>query len=186
MGMSGFIDYRQHPKLAELVASLTAKWEEMFREAVHGMNLFIKSPEIHIQNPDDIRLFVVPLKWHGVMAGEHGQLCTGQEIMGRMPVATRLTRNPMIVSALYSMSMPGCEITPHLDNVESIGDVWRVHIGLSCPADCGLMVAGDVRQWHDGEALVFDSARVEHSAWNRSSNPRLVLIVDVDRKAVEN
>lgn len=63
----------------------------------------------------------------------------------------------------------------------------RLHVGLRCPAgDCALDVAGERREWRDGEALLFDSARVLHSAWNRTAAPRMIAIVDLDRRALED
>lgn len=182
--MSGFMDYRDFPALVPLIDQLVGRWPDLFREAVDSLNLFIRSPEIHIQDPEDVRLFVLPLKWQGVMADQHGELCNGAQILESAPTAARLLQHPLVVSSLYSMSMPGCEITPHLDNESWIGDVWRIHIGLSCPLDCALTVDGESREWHDGEVLMFDSARVMHSAYNRSDRPRLVLILDVDRQAL--
>lgn len=182
--MSSFMDYRSYPALVPVIEQLVERWPDLLREAVHSLDLFARSPEVHIQDPDDIRLFVLPLKWQGAMADQYVELCNGGQILDSVPTAADLVRHPLVVSALYSMSMPGCEITPHLDNESSIGDVWRVHIGLSCPADCALIVNGDSRGWRDGEVLMFDSARVEHSAYNHSGQPRMVLILDVDRKAI--
>ncbi|MNZ66732.1 Aspartyl/Asparaginyl beta-hydroxylase [compost metagenome] len=176
------MDYRDYPALVPVIEQLVERWPDLFREAVQSLDLFAPSPEIHIQDPDDIRLFILPLKWQGAMADQH--LCNGGQILDSVPTTAGLVDRPLIVSALFSMSMPGCEITPHIDNESWIGDVWRVHIGLSCPADCALIVDGDSRGWSDGEVLMFDSARVEHSAYNHSAQPRLVLILDVDRKAL--
>ncbi len=185
--MTGFIDHRQHPEIVMLANELIRVWPSLFSEAVEALGLFIKSPEIHIQNPDDIRLMILPLKWRGAMADELEQLETGSRIIESAPIAGGLARHPLVVSAMYSMSMPGCELIPHKDNESHLGDVWRLHIGLSCPpGDCALIVDGDRREWSDGEILLFDSARVTHSAHNRTARPRLILIVDIDRKALSS
>lgn len=183
--MSGFIDHRDYPALAPLVAGLIERWPELLSEAIGAIDRFVPSPEIHIQDADDIRLFILPIKWRGEMADQLEQLCGGDQILEAVPVAASLASNPMVPSALFSMSMPGCELIPHVDNESHIGEVLRLHIGLSCPADCALTVGDETRTWHDGEVLMFDSARVVHSAYNRSNQPRLVLILDVERKALE-
>lgn len=184
MDMNRFIDHRDYPALSSLIAEMVARWPELLREAIGALGHFVPSPEIHIQDADDIRLFILPIKWRGEMADQLEQLC-GDQILEAVPVAASLARHPLVPTALFSMSMPGCELIPHIDNESHIGDVLRLHIGLSCPADCALTVGDETRTWHDGEVLMFDSAHVVHSAYNRSNQPRLVLILDVDRKALE-
>lgn len=167
--MSAFLDYRDHASLVPLIEGCLAQWQTLRQEAVDVLELFVPSPEVHIQDPADIRLFILPLKWQGKTLNWAG------------PSVDAVARDPRVVSAMFSMSMPGCELVPHIDNEEWIGPVWRIHVGLDCPPDCALMVDGQVQAWRDGEALMFDSARIEHSAWNRSSAPRLILILDVKR-----
>lgn len=183
--MSGFIDYQDHPALAPIVAEMIGRWPEILREAVGALDHFVPSPEIHIQDADDIRLFILPIKWRGDMAGELEQLCGGDQILEAAPLAAGLAGHPLVSSVMFSMSMPGCELIPHIDNESHIGEVLRLHLGLSCPADCALTVGDESRGWHDGEVFMFDSARAIHSAYNRSNQPRLILILDVDRKALE-
>lgn len=179
--MSGFIDYRAYPELVTLVDGLLAQWAVMRLEAVGVLAEFIKSPEVDIQNADDIRLFILPLKWQGQTVNAGHQLPYAEDMLERVPVTAEAIANPLVVSAMFSLSVPGCELIPHIDNESWIGSVWRIHIGLDCPDGCGLMVDGQEQVWRDGEALMFDSARVQHSAWNRGAAPRLILIVDVPR-----
>lgn len=167
--MSAFLDYRDHAELVPLIEGCLAQWKTLRQEAVDVLELFVPSPEVNIQDPNDIRLFILPLKWQGKTVGWAG------------PGVDDIARNPQVVSAMFSMSVPGCELTPHIDNEEWIGPVWRIHVGLDCPEDCALQVDGQVQAWRNGQALMFDSARVEHSAWNRGSKPRLILILDVKR-----
>jgi aspartate beta-hydroxylase len=54
----------------------------------------------------------------------------------------------------------------------------RCHLGITIPAgDCGLKVGGEIRHWQEGRCLVFDDS-LEHEAWNNTSQPRIVLIID--------
>lgn len=183
--MSGFIDYRSWPALMPLAADMADQYPALFREAVDAIGMFVPSPEIHIQNPEDVRLFILPVKWRGAMADELEQLSSGDRILEVVPAAVSLARHPLVRSAMYSMSLPGCMLIPHIDNESHLGDVWRMHVGLSCPpGDCALIVDGERREWRDGEVFMFDSARVEHSAFNRTAAPRMILILDVDRKAL--
>lgn len=59
----------------------------------------------------------------------------------------------------------------------------RVHLPLVVPpgadeSECGMRVAGEIRRWEVGKALLFDDA-FEHEVWNDSSSERAVLLFDV-------
>jgi len=55
--------------------------------------------------------------------------------------------------------------------------VYRAHLGLVVPDQCGLRVGSTTRAWLPGEVLIFDDT-VNHEAWNRSSATREVLLFD--------
>jgi aspartyl/asparaginyl beta-hydroxylase (cupin superfamily) len=78
-------------------------------------------------------------------------------------------------SAFFSILKPGAHIPPHtgVTNTRAI-----VHLPLVVPRDCSFRVGGDTREWRVGEAFAFDDT-IEHEAWNRSDEPRIVLILDV-------
>ena len=44
--------------------------------------------------------------------------------------------------------------------------------------DCAIRVGDDTRRWREGACLVFDDY-FEHEAWNRTTEDRIVLIVDL-------
>lgn len=54
----------------------------------------------------------------------------------------------------------------------------RVHMGITVPNDCGIVVDGEERTWAEGKCMVFDDSFV-HSVWQNSSRVRIILIVDV-------
>jgi aspartate beta-hydroxylase len=49
---------------------------------------------------------------------------------------------------------------------------------LIVPPDCALNVGGEIHEWREGRAVVFDDT-YEHEAWNRSQQTRVVLIFDL-------
>jgi len=53
-----------------------------------------------------------------------------------------------------------------------------VHLPLIVPPGCGFRVGGQTREWHPGEAFVFDDS-IDHEAWNDSEVPRAVLIFSI-------
>ena len=57
------------------------------------------------------------------------------------------------------------------------------HLPLIVPPGCGFRVGGEVREWREGELLVFDDT-VEHEAWNDGASDRIILIFDVWRPEV--
>lgn len=78
-------------------------------------------------------------------------------------------------TAFFSVLAPGARIPPHcgVSNTRAV-----VHLPLVVPNGCGFRVGGETRRWKTGEAFVFDDT-IEHEAWNKSTEPRAVLIVDV-------
>ncbi len=84
--------------------------------------------------------------------------------------------------ALWSLLKPGTHIQPHhgLLNTRLI-----CHIPLIVPGDCGLRVGNETREWHEGEALIFDDS-FEHEAWNRSNRTRVVLLFEIWRPEISD
>ena len=88
--------------------------------------------------------------------------------------AALLTRVPGLTTAGFSRMAPGTHIRPHVGWVQT---VYRLHMGLIVPPDCAMRVGVETRSWREGECLVFDDT-VEHEAWNRSAQTRVVLLLD--------
>jgi aspartate beta-hydroxylase len=51
------------------------------------------------------------------------------------------------------------------------------HLPLVVPAGCALSVGGIEHRWREGEPILFDDTN-EHEAWNRSDQPRSILLMD--------
>lgn len=84
-------------------------------------------------------------------------------------------------SVLFSRLLPGARIPPHhgMINARLI-----CHLPLIVPRGCRFRVGDEVREWREGELLVFDDS-VEHEAWNDSDRDRIVLIFDIWRPELE-
>jgi beta-hydroxylase len=75
----------------------------------------------------------------------------------------------------FSVLQPNTYIKPHCGKA---GDYLRCHLGLEIPnGDCGINVSGETLTWQTGKTIVFDD-RVQHDAWNRTTNRRVVLLFD--------
>ena len=86
-------------------------------------------------------------------------------------------RSPM---ALFSLLRPGAHIAPHhgLLNTRLI-----CHLPLVVPPDCALRVGNSTRIWDPGKALIFDDS-IEHEAWNRSGETRVILLFEIWRPEI--
>ena len=93
------------------------------------------------------------------------------------PIPIIAQRSPM---ALYSLLKPGTHIKPHngLLNTRLI-----CHLPLIAPPGCKLRVGNETREWHTGEALIFDDS-FEHEAWNQGSETRIVLLFEIWRPEI--
>lgn len=78
-------------------------------------------------------------------------------------------------SAMFSLLKPHTHIPPHsgVSNSRLV-----VHLPLIVPGQCAFRVGNDTREWEVGKAWVFDDT-IEHEAWNRSQQPRTILMFDV-------
>ncbi len=78
-------------------------------------------------------------------------------------------------SAFFSVLKPGAHIPAHTGVTNTRA---TVHLPLVVPDGCTFRVGGETREWRVGEAFAFDDT-IEHEAWNRSDEIRIVLIFDV-------
>ena len=132
------------------------------RHDVHGL----------VDNPDWSTLYL----WeNGAPLGKHVAHFphTYETIMG-LDLPRITTRAPSI---LLSRLSAGAHIPPHAGvmNARLI-----CHLPLIVPPGCGFRVGGEVREWREGELLVFDDS-VEHEAWNHGDRDRVILIFDIWR-----
>lgn len=75
----------------------------------------------------------------------------------------------------FSILDPGTEIKPHCD-------LWNfslnMHLAIDIPAQCGIEVAGEQRQWQAGQCMLFDYSFL-HRAWNHGQQQRICLLMDL-------
>ncbi|KMS58381.1 aspartyl/asparaginyl beta-hydroxylase domain-containing protein [Sphingobium cupriresistens] len=115
----------------------------------------------------------------GAPVAENAQRCPAvMEALALAPMPVIAGRSPM---ALWSLLKPGTHIQPHhgLLNTRLI-----CHLPLLTPPDCTLRVGAETRDWRRGEMLIFDDS-VEHEAWNRSADTRVVLLFEVWRPEID-
>lgn len=83
---------------------------------------------------------------------------------------------PLVRSAYFSKLEPGAIIKRHKGHP---GDVFRLHYGIDIPeGDCAFCVGDRIKKWRSGQFLMFNDLD-EHEAWNKTDQPRLILLVDI-------
>jgi aspartyl/asparaginyl beta-hydroxylase (cupin superfamily) len=97
------------------------------------------------------------------------------------PETTRIVeRIPGLVSAFYSIHVPGLHIPVHRGVTKGI---VNCHLALKIPQErekCWMMLDGTDYPWTDGKALMFDDT-YEHAVWNNSNENRIILLIQVLR-----
>lgn len=109
---------------------------------------------------------------HGKRYETHATQCPRTvALLDQLPL-TRIRRHAP--ETLFSVLSPGTHILPHtgVTNIRLV-----THLPLVVPPDCALRVGGDTHAWQEGQCVTFDDT-FEHEAWNRSSETRVVLILD--------
>lgn len=97
------------------------------------------------------------------------------EALESVPLPNITDQSPM---ALFSKLSADTHIPPHngLLNTRLI-----CHLPLIVPENCGaLRVGNEKREWVEGELLIFDDS-IEHEAWNRSQEERVILLFEIWR-----
>lgn len=96
------------------------------------------------------------------------------DALRRLPLCRIKGRTP---TALFSLLRPGAHIPPHHGYLNAR---LICHLPLIVPDHCALRVGNETRSWRQGELMIFDDS-IEHEAWNRSGELRVVLLFDIWR-----
>lgn len=96
------------------------------------------------------------------------------EAISKVPLVHMHGRSP---SVLFSLLRPGAHIPPHTGMVNTR---LICHLPLIVPAGCEFRVGNETRPWVPGRAWAFDDT-IEHEAWNRSNETRVILLFEVWR-----
>lgn len=114
-------------------------------------------------------------KWRSLIFIDDGR--RNEANCARCPETARiLSALPVTLAreAMFSLVMPGAVLKPHRDAHNMI---LTCHMALTVPPECQLRIAGETHTWQEGKCLIIDTS-YEHEVWNRSDQPRIVLLVD--------
>ncbi len=85
-------------------------------------------------------------------------------------------------TAMFSLLKPQTHIPPHHGMLNSR---LICHLPLIVPNQCAMRVGDETRAWTEGQLTIFDDS-VEHEAWNRSDETRVVLLFDLARPELDS
>ncbi len=116
----------------------------------------------------------IPLKATYVKDGE-----TIKKQVFDTPIKDLLDQD-LIVGAMFSILRPGVEITPHSGHKGFAEYIWKAHICVHEAKNSALIVGDKKYEWQRGQGFLFDDT-IEHIAYNRGNDTRVVLLLDVAR-----
>jgi aspartate beta-hydroxylase len=111
---------------------------------------------------------------HGERFDDHHRCCPHtSSALDALPTLVRIREHAPEVC--YSILKPGTHILKHrgVTNTRLV-----THLPLVIPPNCAINVGGEEKVWQVGECFSFDDS-IEHEAWNRSDQTRVVMLLDV-------
>lgn len=180
-----FYEREEFEWVAAIEAQVPIMQEElaMVRAQQAPFEPYIMSTE---ERPQSINPLAGSNKWGAYYFWRNGErvesgasLCPiTMEALNLAPMPVVANRSPM---ALYSVLEPNTHIVPHHG---ALNTRLICHIPLVVPGDCALRCGNETRAWEEGKALIFDDS-IEHEAWNRSDQTRIVLLFDFWKPEIE-
>ncbi len=114
------------------------------------------------------------------------------------PVAANIARCPVTAAALdaiprpqiagrsptamFSLLAPNTHIPAHHG---MLNGRLIAHLPLIVPEGCAMRVGDETRAWATGALAIFDDS-VNHEAWNRSAETRVILLFDIPRPELDD
>lgn len=176
---AAYLDRSLFPWIEQLEAQTDAIRQELLQllPSDAGRERVFNTDAIEKQN---LRGLQSPPSWNGYYFYRHGErradncaACPATaSTLEFLPLSHVRDHGPEV---LFSVFTAGTHLLPHrgVTNTRLVG-----HLPLLVPPDCALQVGGEVHEWREGRAVIFDDT-YEHEAWNRSDRTRVVLIFDI-------
>lgn len=159
---------------------LQENWQEILKEysAYHG-KCSEQTPFMDELSQAQSRI-VESKKWQAAFLKIYGKKIPGS-LLHFKKTHQLLEGIPGIKTAFFSIFLPGTRLIPHRGPYKG---VLRYHLGLIIPQDadkCGIKIEDITYHWQQGQSILFDDTYL-HEAWNDSSETRVVLFIDIERK----
>lgn len=158
---------------------LEEAWPRIRAEVVDLMNDLDRVPTLNEVKGDDACLSAkTPHDWRQFWLLAFGERAEAN--CARCPETVRLLeRIPGVRMAHFSLLDAGKTVAAHSGNYAGL---LRYHLGVIVPTKNPpqFRVHDQMYTWREGEAMIFDDTH-EHEVFNSCAEPRVVLVVDVDR-----
>lgn len=97
-----------------------------------------------------------------------------------------LFKKKIVLNAYFTIASPGVHIKPHIHPISNGVHRMNIHLGICCDPDATVTVGEETRTWEEGKLLAFkNSGPYRHSVEHRGTKDRLILIVELDVKYLE-
>jgi aspartyl/asparaginyl beta-hydroxylase (cupin superfamily) len=173
------------PRLFPWMAGLEAATDEIRQELLDVMRedaAFSPYVEADPSRPSTAGPMVGNPDWSAFYLWKYGERVEANaarcprtmEAISKVPLVHMRGRSP---SVLFSLLRPGAHIPPHTGMVNTR---CICHLPLIVPPGNEFRVGNETRPWLQGRAWAFDDT-IEHEAWNRSGDTRVILLFEVWR-----
>jgi ornithine lipid ester-linked acyl 2-hydroxylase len=157
---------------------LEANWSVIRDEAESLLRDGVSIPSLRDISPDH-RKIAVDDKWRSLFFWAYGTRI--QHNCARCPETARtLEHIPGLLSALYSVMLPGVHVPRHTGPTKAI---ITAHLGLVIPArraDCRMEINKRNVMWDEGRVVIFDDMN-PHEVWNDTDEVRIILLLHLKR-----
>jgi len=93
----------------------------------------------------------------------------------------------IILNAYFTQLSPGSKIKPHYHPIINGIHRMNLHLGIVCDSGATITVGEETKTWEDGKILAFkNSGPYRHSVVHNGIHNRIILIVEIDVKYLEN
>jgi hypothetical protein len=169
------------PALEAATGKIREELQALLREGGTGFRPYIHG-DANAPRMDGNRNLVDNSDWSALFLCENGR--PADEFVRRCPrtwAALQGAPLPWISgwgpTAMFSKLRGGATIAAHTGMFNTR---LTCHLPLIVPPNCWFRVGNEVREWREGELMVFDDS-MEHEAHNESGADRVVLIFDIWR-----
>jgi aspartyl/asparaginyl beta-hydroxylase (cupin superfamily) len=171
-------DFAWVPAIEAATGAVRAELKALLEGGLEGFRPYIRSEE---NQPRDHPL-LDKRDWSALFLCENGHRF--EEAIARCPktweavqAAPQAWIHRSSPTAMFSLLRAGGRIPAHRGVTNAR---LTCHLPLIVPPGCGFRVGNEVREWREGEMLIFDDS-IEHEAWNEGTDDRVVLIFDIER-----
>ena len=158
----------------EFLSPLTDSFEQITKELTELLTLntpksWLKTFPQYVQSEQETAWDVFTFKFFGMNHPYNQALCP--------TTAALINSIPELISCDFSRMKPNTTIMPHRGYSRMI---LRGHLPLIVPQGnaCAIQVGNQTEYHQPGKMIIFDDS-FEHSAWNHSSEDRIVLMFDI-------